>query len=117
MGSMKGKLVLAALCCTFGLAAIPASASATIEIYGGFPICGENCHIRSPTVTNWRENIGEASVSGQIACQLRSTGGEINVVEHGNARCSVFYGGGRAVEARVYNQTGVTATVTGAVQT
>jgi hypothetical protein len=50
--------------------------------------------------------VGETN--GLLACQLFNSKG-VNNVEHGNGSCSVLYGGGVFVWARVYNQAGLWA--------
>jgi len=108
----RGGLLLALLACVVGVAFMAPSASA--GIYGGIPICGENCDVEGGAST-WSSNEGELNVSGRIACQLFNS--SINKVTHGEAGfCIEENGNGQVVRARVYNQSGVTATTTGLAQ-
>jgi hypothetical protein len=92
-----------------------AQAWAFSETYGFYEI-GNNGYIQSANAHTFITNVGVGGTSGRLACQLFNSKG-VNEVSHGNGSCSVFYGGGEFVWARVYNQTGVTETVGGEAAT
>jgi hypothetical protein len=92
-----------------------AAASAFSESYGFYPI-GNNGYVQSAGAHTFVFNAGAGSTGGRLACQLFNSKGD-NEVAHGNGSCTVFYGGGQYVWARVYNQTGGTETVGGEAET
>ena len=92
-----------------------AQAWAFSETYGFYAIAN-NSYVQSASAHTFIGNAGSGSTGGRLACQLFNSKG-VNEVSHGNGACSVFYGGGEFVWARVYNQTGVTETVGGEAST
>lgn len=92
-----------------------AAASAFSESYGGYSI-GNNGYVQSAGAHTFVFNVGAGSTGGRLACQLFNEKGA-NEVGHGNGSCSVFYGGGQYVWARVYNETGGSETVGGEAET
>ena len=92
-----------------------AQASAFSETYGFYAI-GNNGYVQSANAHTFITNVGAGSTGGRLACQLFNSKGA-NEVTHGYGSCSVFYGGGEYVWARVYNQTGGTETVSGEAET
>jgi hypothetical protein len=98
---------------TVGLSTATA-ASAFSESYGFYAI-GNNGYVQSANAHTFKYNDGGGSNGGKLACQLFN--GTVNEVSHGYGSCSVFYGGGQFVSARVYNQSGSTETVGGEAET
>jgi hypothetical protein len=92
-----------------------AQASAFSEVYG-FVEVGNNGFVQSANAHTFITNAGAGSTGGRLACQLFNSKGA-NEVTHGNGSCSVFYGGGEFVWARVYNETGGNETVGGEAST
>jgi hypothetical protein len=92
-----------------------ARASAFSEYYGYYEI-GNNGYVQSANAHTFLANTGAGSTGGRLACQLFNNI-NANEVSHGNGSCSVFYGGGEYVWARVYNETGATETVGGFAET
>jgi hypothetical protein len=92
-----------------------AQAWAFSESYGNYEI-GNNGYVQSANAHTFLTNTGAGSTGGRLACQLFNSNGA-NEVTHGNGSCSVFYGGGEYVWARVYNETGGTETVSGFAET
>lgn len=92
-----------------------AQAWAFSEAYGYYEI-GNNGYVQSANAHTFLANTGAGSTGGRLACQLFNSK-NANEVTHGNGSCSVFYGGGEYVWARVYNQAGVTETVGGVAET
>ncbi len=90
-------------------------ASAFSEAYGFYSV-GNNGYVQSAGAHTFIFNAGAGSTGGQLACQLFNSKGANNV-EHGNGSCSVFYGGGEYVWARVYNETGGTEEIGGQAET
>jgi len=80
------------------------AASAFTESYGFYEV-GNGGFIQSAAAHTFIYNDGAAGVGGTLACQLFNHSG-VNNVEHGSGGCSVLYGGGAFVWARVYNQAG-----------
>jgi hypothetical protein len=95
--------------------ATAAQAWAFSEAYGFYEI-GNNGYVQSANAHSFITNAGAGSTGGRLACQLFNSKGA-NEVTHGNGACSVFYGGGEYVWARVYNETGATETVGGEAET
>jgi hypothetical protein len=92
-----------------------AQAWAFSESYGYYEI-GNNGYVQSAGAHTFLTNAGAGSTGGRLACQLFNSI-NANEVTHGNGSCSVFYGGGEYVWARVYNETGATETVGGVAET
>jgi hypothetical protein len=119
-GSMKvrrSRAALALLTLALAVAAFaPASASAYEESYGNYNICGSNCYVQSGGAHTFNTNIGSSAGNAYLACQLFNGSG-VNSVSHGYGSCSVSYGGGQHVWARVYNQSGFTTVVGGYAHT
>lgn len=91
------------------------AASAFSESYGDYSI-GNNGYVQSAGAHTFVFNVGAGSTGGRLACQLFNSKGA-NEVGHGDGSCSVFYGGGEYVWARVYNETGGSETVGGEAET
>ncbi len=92
-----------------------AQAWAFSEAYGNYEI-SNNGYVQSAGAHTFIANTGAGSTGGRLACQLFNSK-NANEVSHGNGSCSVFYGGGEYVWARVYNETGGTETVAGVAET
>jgi hypothetical protein len=92
-----------------------AQAWAFSEAYGYYEI-GNNGYVQSAGAHTFLANTGAGSTGGRLACQLFNSK-NANEVTHGNGSCSVFYGGGEYVWARVYNETGANETVGGVAET
>jgi hypothetical protein len=92
-----------------------AQASAFSETYGFYEIAN-NGYVQSANAHTFLTNAGAGSTGGRLACQLFNSK-NANEVAHGNGSCSVFYGGGEFVWARVYNETGATEQVGGVAET
>jgi len=99
---------------TVGLSTAVA-ASAFSESYG-FATVGNNGYVQSAGAHTFVFNSGAGSTGGRLACQLFNEKGA-NEVGHGNGSCSVFYGGGEYVWARVYNQSGASDYIDGYAET
>ena len=109
-------VAIASAGCAAAITPAPAAASFS-EFYGGGSLCGSNCYIQSAGAHTFVLNEGwSSSGTPQLACQLFVNGGA-NEVSHGGGYCLVGYFGGAFVWARVYNQSGVTHTVTGYAET
>ena len=91
------------------------AASAFFESYGGFEV-GNNGFVQSAGAHTFALNFGGGHTTGRLACQLFNSKGANNV-EHGNGACSVFYGGGEFVWARVYNESGASEVIAGEAET
>ncbi len=91
------------------------AASAFSESYGYYSV-GNNGYVQSGGAHTFVFNDGVGATNGRLACQLFNDIGANNV-EHGNGACSVFYGGGEYVWARVYNETGGTEEIGGEAET
>jgi hypothetical protein len=108
-------LIAALVSLLFAGLGMAAQASAFSESYGDYEI-GNNGYVQSANAHTFLANEGAGSTGGRLACQLFNSNGA-NEVTHGNGSCSVFYGGGEYVWARVYNETGATETVSGYAET
>jgi hypothetical protein len=80
------------------------AASAFSESYGFYEV-GNSGYVQSAGAHTFIYNDGAASVGGTLACQLFNSKG-VNEVEHGGGACTVLYGGGAFVWARVYDEAG-----------
>jgi hypothetical protein len=93
------------LVAAFALALASASvASAFTESYGFYEV-GNGGYVQSAAAHTFFYNDGAAQRGGTLACQLFNHSG-VNNVEHGSGSCTVLYGGGAFVWARVYNEAG-----------
>ena len=92
------------LAATFALALGSASAASAFSESYGFYEVGNNGYVQSAGAHTFFYNNGAAGVGGTLACQLFNS--KVNNVEHGSGSCTVLYGGGQFVWARVYNQAG-----------
>jgi hypothetical protein len=116
--SWRGRVAaLATLVALSAGAALPSSALAFNEYFGGGSLCGSNCYIQSGGAHTFILDEGwSSSGSPALACQLFNEKG-VNEVTHGGGYCNVGYFGGAYVWARVYNQSGGGYTVTGYAET
>jgi len=105
-------LAVAALCVGAVSMGTASAASAFSETYGFFEV-GNNGFVQSAGAHTFFFNNGGAGVGGKLACQLFQKEGSVNEVEHGNGGCTVLYGGGQFVWARVYNQAGFSQLIGG----
>jgi hypothetical protein len=108
-------LIAALVSLLFAGLGMAAQASAFSEAYGDYEI-GNNGYVQSAGAHTFLGNAGAGSNGGRLACQLFNSK-NANEVSHGNGSCSVFYGGGEYVWARVYDETGVNETVDGVAET
>ncbi len=95
--------------------AVAQPAAAFSEQYG-FVSVGNGGFVQSAGAHSFDFNTGAGEKGGQLACQLFNSKG-VNEVGHGSGVCSIFYGGGEFVWARVYNQTGTTEVIGGEAET
>lgn len=91
--------------------ALAPAALAFSEGYGPAEV-GNNGWVQSGGAHTFIRNEGGGSNGGRLACQLFNSKG-VNEVAHGNGFCTAVYGGGAFVWARVYNESGVTETISG----
>lgn len=105
-------LTASTLCATL---AVAEPAAAFKEQYG-FVSVGNEGFVQSGGAHSFVFNTGAGENGGRLACQLFNNKGA-NEVTHGNGVCSVFYGGGEFVWARVYNQSGATQVIGGEAET
>ena len=106
-------LALASSALGIGLITAPA-AFAFAEQYG-FVKVGNNGFVQSANAHTFIFNTGVGETGGKLACQLFNS--KVNEVGHGNGACTVAYGGGEFVWARVYNQSGATEVIGGEAET
>lgn len=90
-------------------------AAAFKEQYG-FTFVANNGFVQSAGAHTFIVNTGAGENGGRLACQLFNNNGA-NEVTHANGACTVFYGGGEFVWARVYNQSGSTQQIGGEAET
>ncbi len=93
------------------LLALAPAALAFSEGYGPATV-GNGGWVQSAGAHTFIENEGGGSNGGRLACQLFNSKG-VNEVAHGNGFCIATYGGGAFVWARVYNESGVSETISG----
>ena len=108
-------ILIASLATVFTVALCTAGAASAFSESYGFYAIGNNGYVQSANAHTFRFNDGGGSNGGKLACQLFN--GTVNEVSHGNGSCTVFYGGGQFVWARVYNESGSTETVGGEAET
>ncbi len=107
---------VAAFAATVSVAlAVAPAALAFSEGYGPAEV-GNNGFVQSGNAHTFVFNEGGGANGGRLACQLFNSKG-VNEVGHGGGFCSVFYGGGEFVWARVYNQSGVSEVIAGFAET
>jgi hypothetical protein len=87
------------------------AASAFSESYGFYEV-GNNGYVQSANAHTFIYNDGAAARGGTLACQLFNHSG-VNEVEHGSGGCTVLYGGGAFVWARVYDEAGFSQVIGG----
>jgi hypothetical protein len=110
--AVLGALITSVL--AVGLAA--AQPAAAFKEQYGFVSVGNEGFVQSGGAHTFAFNTGAGENGGRLACQLFNSKG-VNEVGHGNNVCSVFYGGGEFVTARVYNQSGGTQVIGGEAET
>lgn len=98
-------ILASSLVTAFVLALATASAASAFSESYGFYQVGNGGYVQSAGAHTFIYNDGAAAVGGTLACQLFNHEG-VNEVEHGSGGCTVLYGGGAFVWARVYNEAG-----------
>jgi hypothetical protein len=101
----RATVLAISLAATFALALGSASAASAFSESYGFYEVGNNGYVQSAGAHTFFYNNGAAGVGGTLACQLFNSNG-VNNVTHGSGSCTVLYGGGQFVWARVYNEAG-----------
>ena len=108
-------ILVAALASAVTVALSTAADASTFSESYGFREVGNNGYVQSAGAHTFVFNSGAGSTGGRLACQLFNGG--VDEVGHGNGSCSVFYGGGEYVWARVYNQSGGSDYIDGYAET
>jgi hypothetical protein len=105
-------VMIASLVAALAVALVMASAALAFSESYGFYEVGNNGYVQSEAAHTFVVNYGGAGKGGTLACQLFNHSG-VNNVEHGSGGCTVLYGGGAYVWARVYNEAGFSQLIGG----
>lgn len=111
----RARFALLSVLVALGAGLVAAQSALAFSEQYGFVKVGNNGYVQSGGAHTFLFNTGVGENNGKLACQLFNS--KVNEVGHGNGACTIAYGGGEFVWARVYNQSGVTEVIGGEAET